>query len=164
MLLSFCLSLFLTLIVVFIFLNHPLALALNLFFQTLCITVLSTSLLTDPWFSYILFLVFLGGLLVIFAYVSTFAANEKFALSSFSFMCCLVFSLVTFYFCFYGNYLSWKITYLFNFIEDLYSLTTSLVLYSVNIGVLCFLVGYLLLALLIVVRLNRMSDGPLRSF
>nr|WBK17726.1 NADH dehydrogenase subunit 6 [Jankowskia athleta] len=64
-----------------IYLNHPLSIGLMILFQTLLMCLLSGMLIKTYWFSYILFLTFLGGLLVLFIYVSSIASNEMFNLS-----------------------------------------------------------------------------------
>lgn len=62
--------------------HHPLAIGLALLMQTLFIA-LSTGLVAPSfWFSYILFLVFLGGMLVLFIYVASLASNEIFRFST----------------------------------------------------------------------------------
>nr|QNJ33951.1 NADH dehydrogenase subunit 6 [Medetera sp. Qilemoge-2020] len=66
---------------IFIQINHPMAMGLILLIQTL-LTCLTIGLLAKSfWFSYILFLVFLGGMLVLFIYVTSLASNEMFSLS-----------------------------------------------------------------------------------
>nr|YP_010287452.1 NADH dehydrogenase subunit 6 [Amraica recursaria]UKT61783.1 NADH dehydrogenase subunit 6 [Amraica recursaria] len=67
--------------IMMIFLNHPLSIGLMILFQTLLMCLLSGMLIKTYWFSYILFLTFLGGLLVLFIYVSSIASNEMFNLS-----------------------------------------------------------------------------------
>merc|ERR1739838_23170 len=65
---------------------HPLAIGLALLFQTIlicCTTGLSN---LSFWFSYILFLIFLGGILVLFIYVTSLASNEMFKPSIVSFI------------------------------------------------------------------------------
>nr|AJF48483.1 NADH dehydrogenase subunit 6 [Sweltsa longistyla] len=66
---------------IFTQMSHPLAMGLMLLIQTLCICLITGFLTQSFWFSYILFLVFLGGLLVLFIYVTTLASNEMFTLS-----------------------------------------------------------------------------------
>lgn len=66
----------------FITINHPLAIGLILLIQTLIISLITGLLSTTFWFSYILFLVFLGGILVLFIYVTSLASNEIFSISS----------------------------------------------------------------------------------
>nr|YP_010947342.1 NADH dehydrogenase subunit 6 [Mustilizans shennongi]WGO62364.1 NADH dehydrogenase subunit 6 [Mustilizans shennongi] len=60
------------------FINHPMAMGLMILIQTLFTCILSGMMINSYWFSYILFLVFLGGLLVLFIYVSSIASNELF--------------------------------------------------------------------------------------
>lgn len=52
-----------------------------LLIQTLLIAIITGLLRKTFWFSYILFIVFLGGMLVLFIYVTSLASNEIFILS-----------------------------------------------------------------------------------
>nr|YP_010127726.1 NADH dehydrogenase subunit 6 [Oyamia nigribasis]QPP20253.1 NADH dehydrogenase subunit 6 [Oyamia nigribasis] len=67
---------------VFTQMSHPLAMGLMLLLQTLVVCLMSGIMTKSFWFSYILFLVFLGGLLVLFIYVTSLASNEMFSLST----------------------------------------------------------------------------------
>nr|AIW65000.1 NADH dehydrogenase subunit 6 [Celenna sp. MT-2014] len=67
--------------IIMIFLNHPLSIGLMILLQTLLMCLISGMLIKTYWYSYILFLTFLGGLLVLFIYVSSVASNELFNLS-----------------------------------------------------------------------------------
>nr|QWQ55595.1 NADH dehydrogenase subunit 6 [Elimaea berezovskii] len=62
----------------FYFVEHPLAMTLILLIQTLLIALIPSTMVPSFWFSYILFLVFLGGMLVLFIYITSLAANEIF--------------------------------------------------------------------------------------
>nr|QHD47949.1 NADH dehydrogenase subunit 6 [Neoperlops gressitti] len=61
--------------------RHPLASGLIILIQTLMICLITGLSSQSFWFSYILFLVFLGGLLVLFIYVTSLASNEMFVIS-----------------------------------------------------------------------------------
>lgn len=61
--------------------SHPLAIGFILLTQTLLISIITGLLRKTFWFSYILFIVFLGGILVLFIYVTSLASNEIFILS-----------------------------------------------------------------------------------
>nr|YP_009441952.1 NADH dehydrogenase subunit 6 [Pityogenes bidentatus]AOY40173.1 NADH dehydrogenase subunit 6 [Pityogenes bidentatus] len=67
-----------TLSMMFIFLNHPLALGGNLFLQTVLIALISGNLIMNFWYSYLLFLIMVGGMLILFIYMTSIASNEKF--------------------------------------------------------------------------------------
>nr|ARH54751.1 NADH dehydrogenase subunit 6 [Trigonopterus sp. 3 AH-2016] len=64
----------------FIFMNHPLSLGGVLLIQTILISILAGSVCMNFWYSYILFLVMIGGMLVMFIYMTSIASNEKFKL------------------------------------------------------------------------------------
>nr|YP_010491919.1 NADH dehydrogenase subunit 6 [Westermannia superba]UWM92705.1 NADH dehydrogenase subunit 6 [Westermannia superba] len=66
---------------IMVFLNNPLSMGLMILLQTLLTCLLSGMMIKTYWFSYILFLTFLGGLLVLFIYVSSIASNELFKTS-----------------------------------------------------------------------------------
>nr|AML26156.1 NADH dehydrogenase subunit 6 [Scolytinae sp. BMNH 1274282] len=66
----------------FMFMNHPLAMGGILLIQTMIMSMMSGMLFTNFWFSYILFLIMVGGMLVMFMYMTSIASNEKFLLPS----------------------------------------------------------------------------------
>nr|YP_010946372.1 NADH dehydrogenase subunit 6 [Balta hwangorum]WGO57090.1 NADH dehydrogenase subunit 6 [Balta hwangorum] len=57
-------------------LNHPMTLGMMLLLQTMMISMLSGLMSQTFWFSYVLMLVFLGGMMVLFIYVTSIASNE----------------------------------------------------------------------------------------
>lgn len=65
----------------FIIIKHPLAIGIILIVQRLVISIIIGLISKTFWFSYILFLVFLGGILVLFIYVTSLASNEIFSFS-----------------------------------------------------------------------------------
>jgi len=62
----------------FIVINHPLSIGLILISQTLLVSLLTGSLRFNFWFSYSLFLIFIGGILILFIYMTSLASNEIF--------------------------------------------------------------------------------------
>lgn len=59
--------------------SHPLILCLRLILFTLGLSPL-ISFILNKWLAYAIILIFLGGIIVLFIYVSTLAGNEKIAL------------------------------------------------------------------------------------
>nr|YP_009116453.1 NADH dehydrogenase subunit 6 [Cherax holthuisi]AJD80481.1 NADH dehydrogenase subunit 6 [Cherax holthuisi] len=76
--LYFILPITLSMAILFSTLTHPLSMGLTLLTQTILICMLSGLFSASFWFSYILFLIFLGGMLILFIYVSSLASNEAF--------------------------------------------------------------------------------------
>nr|ALO77206.1 NADH deshydrogenase subunit 6 [Alleculinae sp. ALL01] len=62
----------------FTMMKHPLSMGLILLIQTIIVSLLSGNLSQNFWFSYILFLIMIGGMLILFMYMTSIASNEKF--------------------------------------------------------------------------------------
>lgn len=70
--------LFVIFIILFPYLTTPLSIGCCLLLTTIRVALNRGSNFTDLWISYILVLVFLGGVLVIFIYVALVSSNEQF--------------------------------------------------------------------------------------
>nr|YP_010464311.1 NADH dehydrogenase subunit 6 [Strongylium nakanei]UUL71688.1 NADH dehydrogenase subunit 6 [Strongylium nakanei] len=76
--LTMILSMNITVTVLFSMMNHPLSMGMMLLIQTTLISLLTSSMNQNSWFSYILFLIMIGGMLILFMYMTSVASNEKF--------------------------------------------------------------------------------------
>nr|YP_010175351.1 NADH dehydrogenase subunit 6 [Torleya mikhaili]QSL98487.1 NADH dehydrogenase subunit 6 [Torleya mikhaili] len=156
---------------IMIFMTHPLAMGLILLVQTCLVSLLTGSMSSSFWFSYILFLVFLGGMLVLFIYMTSLASNEMFTISS------MITSLFPGVLAFTA--LASSLMILFNFLNpspylnphlhsNLWSSTLPHLiskLYNTFSSHLTILLAmYLFLTLIIVVHLTSFNHGPLRSY
>nr|ADW41374.1 NADH dehydrogenase subunit 6 [Drosophila melanica] len=157
--------------IIFINMIHPLAMGLTLLIQTILICLISGLMTKTFWFSYILFLIFLGGMLVLFIYVTSLASNEMFNLSIKLTLISLsmFFILLIISFILDKNLLNF---YLINnemisisninsyFSENSLSLN-KLYNFPTNL-VTILLMNYLLITLIVVVKITKMFKGPLR--
>nr|YP_009236753.1 NADH dehydrogenase subunit 6 [Telchinia penelope]AMJ17217.1 NADH dehydrogenase subunit 6 [Telchinia penelope] len=153
--------------------NHPLAMGMMILIQTLLMCTLSGMLINTYWFSYILFLIFLGGLLVLFIYVSSIASNELFKINLINkvlFLISIFYSLIVAFYL--KNNLSWmnfyfneEMIYFFNnlfFFNNEYNFNLSK-LYNEQTYFLMFLmIIYLFITLIAVVKITNIFFGPLR--
>nr|YP_010025556.1 NADH dehydrogenase subunit 6 [Sarcophaga pauciseta]QOQ35855.1 NADH dehydrogenase subunit 6 [Sarcophaga pauciseta] len=164
----------LTLLFIFNFtffnMKHPLAMGLTLLIQTslICST---TGLITKTfWFSYILFLVFLGGMLVLFIYVTSLASNEMFSFSmKLLITTMMIFTLSTTILFFMDKntlmqFINIETQPIFNL--NSYIMENSLPLnklynYPTNLLTI-MLMNYLLITLIVVVKITKLFKGPLR--
>nr|QWT29592.1 NADH dehydrogenase subunit 6 [Abraxas latifasciata] len=162
---------------IMIIMNHPLSIGLMILLQTLLMCLISGMLIKTYWFSYILFLTFLGGLLVLFIYVSSIASNEMFKLNfnmkMYFLMIFNFFIIVQIYLYFFNENLNWLnmsnnindndnlmfMTFFNN--ENKISLNK---LYNNHFYMLMFmLVIYLFISLIAIVKITNIFYGPLRS-
>lgn len=156
------------------FLSHPLSIGFFILIQTILTCILSGIFIKTYWFSYILFLTFLGGLLVLFIYVSRIASNEIFIFSNNIkiIIFFLIFLLIFIQFIFYKN-LYWinlninsEINNFSNFLffnnENKINLNKLYNNYSTILIIL--LIIYLFITLIAIVKITNIFYGPLRIF
>nr|QXG19300.1 NADH dehydrogenase subunit 6 [Drosophila lacteicornis] len=164
-------SLILTTSIIFLNMIHPLAMGLTLLIQTIFICLISGLMTKSFWYSYILFLIFLGGMLVLFIYVTSLASNEMFNLS----IKLTLFSGMILFILFIISFLIDKNTtslFLLNnemesiFNQNSYFLENSLSLnklynFPTNF-ITILLMNYLLITLIVVVKITKLFKGPIR--
>nr|YP_009479976.1 NADH dehydrogenase subunit 6 [Paraona staudingeri]AVY51839.1 NADH dehydrogenase subunit 6 [Paraona staudingeri] len=156
------------------FLNNPLSMGLLILIQTLMICLISGMLIKTYWFSYILFLTFMGGLLVLFIYVSSIASNELFK-PSFNLKIILLISIfmMILYQMMYMNNLFWlnlssnsdmNNFYLLNlFINNENKINLTKLYNNQTFMIMLLLMIYLFITLIAVVKITNIFYGPLRS-
>nr|YP_009330388.1 NADH dehydrogenase subunit 6 [Eurema blanda]ANN44654.1 NADH dehydrogenase subunit 6 [Eurema blanda] len=156
------------------FISHPLAMGLIILMQTLIISIFIGMFINTYWFSYILFMVFMGGLLVLFIYVSSIASNElmKFSLKLKMSIIFIMFSILMI---FYFQFNNINLFYLFknNEMNNMPNLIyffndNNINLYKLynkqNYFLIMLLILYLFITLIVVIKITNIFYGPLRSF
>nr|YP_010954446.1 NADH dehydrogenase subunit 6 [Ostrocerca truncata]WMV02009.1 NADH dehydrogenase subunit 6 [Ostrocerca truncata] len=157
---------------IFTQMTHPLAMGLMLLVQTILISIITGLSAQSFWFSYILFLVFLGGLLVLFIYVTSLASNEMFSMSLSLALPIFVISgiLIISMFIFDSSFLmtmtmnteTLSIMNIQTYSEE--SSSSLLKLYNNPTSLITLmLVLYLFLTLIAVVKITKINQGPLRK-
>nr|AQP29374.1 NADH dehydrogenase subunit 6 [Trinervitermes sp. IND2] len=141
--------------------KHPMAMGLMLLMQTIMICLISGTMYKSFWFSYILFMIMIGGMLVLFMYMTSLASNEMFSPSNKMLMISSIALPIL-------MYLMPALTN--NKEMDEHSMmmeneitTTTTVMYNQMMGMMTtMLVIYMLLTLIVVVNIINVSKGPLR--
>nr|YP_007317438.1 NADH dehydrogenase subunit 6 [Paralithodes camtschaticus]AGA84555.1 NADH dehydrogenase subunit 6 [Paralithodes camtschaticus] len=149
--------------------SHPLSAGLILLIQTTLVAVASGTLNKTFWFSYILFLIFLGGMLVLFIYVASLASNEQFTIDINFFLLSFAIVVVVFFMLIIYDpiILSNKMLMMSSSLMNEYkfssnSLFNSPIYNTPSAFFTFFIISYLLLALLVVVKIMKSSSSPLR--
>nr|WJW73798.1 NADH dehydrogenase subunit 6 [Pseudomicrodon sp.] len=151
--------------------NHPLSMGLILLIQTILITCITGMIYKTFWFSYILFLIFVGGMLVLFIYVTSLASNEMFSLNmkyhGFLFVFLISCTLMSIFmdkmllFNFNNNEMNSLIN-LNSFIQENTLNLNKLYNYPTNMLTI-LMINYLLLTMIISVKITKLFYGPIRS-
>lgn len=148
--------------------THPLSIGLILLIQTILVSLLCGIIYYTYWFSYILFLVIIGGILILFIYITSLASNELFNLNVNNFIITLFifFLLITISY-FYDNFLFLIKNFETNSINNLINNENAYNLIKLynnpTINITLIVINYLLLTLIIVVKITDISYGPLRQ-
>nr|UUA64990.1 NADH dehydrogenase subunit 6 [Leguminivora glycinivorella] len=156
------------------FLTHPLSMGLMILIQTVFICLLTGMMINTYWFSYILFLTFLGGLLVLFIYVSSIASNELFKNNFFfSKFIIISFCLIFFINLIFSYNLNWmnisfndEMINFFNhnlFFNNENKINLSKLYNNQTFLMMMMLIIYLFITLVAVVKITNIFFGALRS-
>nr|ALO76370.1 NADH deshydrogenase subunit 6 [Discolomatinae sp. GENSP01] len=141
-----------------LFLTHPISLGFMLFMQIILISM-SINLFTENfWFSYILMLIMIGGLLIMFLYMTSIASNEKFK-KNYKFLYLMLIIFLNVNYEFYNknmNLTSLNFNYKFEYsLNKFYFFPNNLILFLIFI--------YLLITMIACVKICKINKGPLRQ-
>nr|AWB99275.1 NADH dehydrogenase subunit 6 [Anopheles aff. konderi C PGF-2018] len=163
----------LCLIMSFIFMQmkHPLSMGLMLLIQTFLTCLITSIYVKTFWFSYVLFLIFLGGMLILFIYVTSLSSNEMFSMSfSLTMISLIIFSIFIILFFimdkslieqFITNMEMEKLSNMNNLINENILSLNKMYNFPTNLITL-LLINYLFLTLLVTVKITKKFYGPLR--
>nr|URX53795.1 NADH dehydrogenase subunit 6 [Bifiditermes nr. madagascariensis] len=149
--------------IMFTQMTHPLAMGITLLSQTAMMCLISGLMYQSFWFQYILFMVFVGGMLVLFIYVASLASNEMFSLST---TMILMMSTLTPALMMIKDWTTTnsRDSTTLNSLMDNEIITMTEEMYNLPSGNLTILMAlYLLMTLIVVAKITNVSKGPLRQ-
>nr|QXT45536.1 NADH dehydrogenase subunit 6 [Leptinotarsa decemlineata] len=151
----------------FMFMNHPLSLGLILLIQTIMIALITGTMSMTFWFSYILFLIMIGGMLILFVYMTSVASNEKFKFSSMLFISLFLLIMISLLFNFMDSFyfsLYEHLNEMMNFSTNYnFFLSINKFMMFPNNLIIYLMIFYLLITLIMVVKITDIYYGPLRQ-
>nr|YP_009122010.1 NADH dehydrogenase subunit 6 [Bombyx huttoni]AJH65748.1 NADH dehydrogenase subunit 6 [Bombyx huttoni] len=157
------------------FMNHPLSMGMMILMQTMMTCIISGMIIKTYWFSYILFLIFMGGLLVLFIYVASIASNELFLFNLNMKMLNIIIMMIIFmmfvYFYFFTKYNNLiennlemnNFFYKMLFFNDENKINLNKMYNNKTSFLTMMLITYLFINLVAVVKITNIFYGPLRS-
>lgn len=156
MILIFLTTLFISFCFSIILRTTPISMGLWVFGLALS-TALISSLIFNKWLRFLIFLIYIGGLLVMFAYFAAVAPNQQLNIIN-------LFLNIIFTFVLFIGLISTLPTLIP--IQTLIAQNQAVIqlLFSKNILIIIFLGIILFLALIAVVKVSSLSKGPLRPF
>nr|YP_010728499.1 NADH dehydrogenase subunit 6 [Polypedilum heberti]WEF49740.1 NADH dehydrogenase subunit 6 [Polypedilum heberti] len=158
----------------FLFMIHPLSMGLMLMSQTMLIIIFSGIITKTFWFSYSLFLIFLGGMLILFMYMTSIASNEQFKFKP-SLMNMMMLMIMILFIILFILFFNQKLLF-FNKIQNFENLSVMIFknltvennitlnkIYNFPMNLITILlINYLFLTLIATVKITNIFEGPLR--
>nr|YP_009350348.1 NADH dehydrogenase subunit 6 [Hypotermes makhamensis]AQP26846.1 NADH dehydrogenase subunit 6 [Hypotermes makhamensis] len=141
--------------------KHPLAMGMMLLAQTMLVCLMSGMMYKSFWFSYILFMIMVGGMLVLFMYMTSLASNEMFSPSNKAITALATMTPIMTYMM--PSTINNKETNEHETMMESEITTTTTIMYNQTTGTMTILlVVYMLMTLIVVVNIINVSSGPLR--
>nr|AEI29251.1 NADH dehydrogenase subunit 6 [Polydrusus marginatus] len=154
--------------IIFTFLNHPISFGFIILLQTITFSLITGILNLDFWFSYILFLIMIGGMLILFIYMTSIASNEKFNFSKKMTFFSLMFLMTTILMnLMLDNFLYMKNLNNYDLNpQNMLNMNLSMNKFfnSPNMMIMILLMIYLLITLIAIVKITQSKMGPLRPY
>nr|AND96548.1 NADH deshydrogenase subunit 6 [Caccobius nigritulus] len=150
--------------ILMMWMKHPLSMGIILLIQTINLALYMGYLNLNYWYSYILFLIMIGGMLVLFIYMTSVASNEKFKPS----IKLLIFSMFIM-FLFIIMFLFNDLFYLMlnsnfkEFSNEFMNFSLNKYFNFPNFYIMYLLIIYLLITLLVIVKISSFKKGSLRT-
>nr|YP_010610912.1 NADH dehydrogenase subunit 6 [Seasogonia rosea]WAP91746.1 NADH dehydrogenase subunit 6 [Seasogonia rosea] len=141
------------------FLKNPMTMGIILLIQTTLMTMLMNKMMLTSWFSMITFLMMVGGLLILFTYMSSIASNEKFKFKL-NLTLTIIIMIIVMDELLNENQANENQSFMMKTTE-----TTSMIkLYNKKSMIITMmLVLYLMLTMIIISKIVKHHEGPLRS-
>nr|YP_010371618.1 NADH dehydrogenase subunit 6 [Sphegina sp.]UOW81246.1 NADH dehydrogenase subunit 6 [Sphegina sp.] len=157
---------------IFLQMSHPLSMGMLLLMQTLMICCITGLMTKSFWFSYILFLIFVGGMLVLFIYVTSLASNEMFSFSMKMTLSMILIFIISIFLIIFMDKMIFMFNSMNNEMISIIKINSYMNENSLNLNKLynyptnminIFMINYLLLTLIATVKITKLFYGPIRS-
>nr|AOY39159.1 NADH dehydrogenase subunit 6 [Meropathus sp. BMNH 675618] len=150
--------------IMFLFMMHPLSMGMMLFLQTIIIALITGFLNSNFWYSYILFLIMIGGMLILFIYMTSIASNEKFKFSNKLMLFMIMLLIISFII--YMNMDTFLVSlnnYSMMINKNSNFLSMSKFFNTPSNIIMFIMIIYLFITLIAVVKITNFKMGPLRQ-
>nr|AML25892.1 NADH dehydrogenase subunit 6 [Staphylinidae sp. BMNH 1274206] len=146
---------------IFTVMNHPMTLGIILLMQTILVSLITGHYSMNFWFSYILILIMVGGMLVLFIYMTSIASNEPFNFSmKISFLLMLIFLIIITMNLFLDNFILYQF---FNMKEMSNNNFLTKYFNYPHMILILVMINYLFITLIASVKIIKIEFGPLRQ-
>nr|YP_011010352.1 NADH dehydrogenase subunit 6 [Metrocoris tigrinus]WPW46967.1 NADH dehydrogenase subunit 6 [Metrocoris tigrinus] len=140
--------------------KHPLSMGFNLIMLTLILSIMMNYYMKYSWYSYILILTLLGGMLVLFMYMASVASNEIMKFSPKVFIIIMIVMIISFMFM--ENEININYNIIITTIENQQIMSMMKLFNSKSMIITMMLALYLLITMIYVIYITNVFEGPMR--
>nr|YP_010463276.1 NADH dehydrogenase subunit 6 [Macropes harringtonae]UUJ37800.1 NADH dehydrogenase subunit 6 [Macropes harringtonae] len=151
------LNMMLILALTFLWVSHPLIMAMIVIMQTIMISVMVGIIMNSFWFSYIILIMMLSGMLVLFTYMASIASNEKFNMSMKMILTSVILMICMFMYSKTNEEIS------INLPSNYLSIILNWLFSSNTMMITMIMVLYLFFTMIVVSKIVNINEGPLRT-
>nr|APX39686.1 NADH dehydrogenase subunit 6 [Aphthona euphorbiae] len=152
--------------ILFILFKHPLTCGMILLSQTILTAMITGLMNYNFWYSYILFLIMVGGMLILFIYMTSIASNEKFKFNNKVIIWLIIFFsiffILNFMDLFYMNYNN-NLSNLKDLLLNENNMSMKKYFNFPNYFIMFSMIIYLFVTLIAIVKITNFSYGALRQ-
>nr|YP_009655019.1 NADH dehydrogenase subunit 6 [Rhyzopertha dominica]QCI56366.1 NADH dehydrogenase subunit 6 [Rhyzopertha dominica] len=144
----------------FIFMMHPMSMTMNLMIQAIIIAIMTGSIQINYWYSYIMFMIMIGGMMVLIMYMTSIASNEMFKLKKKMLLIPILSALIL-----SNNKIKeMNLVEMSNMEKNLnFKLSMTKFLNEPMMNFTLTIMIYLLITLIVIVKITNLNEGPLRQ-
>nr|APX40665.1 NADH dehydrogenase subunit 6 [Mantura chrysanthemi] len=150
--------------IMILFLKHPLTCGLMLLMQTIMTSLITGMMSYNFWYSYILFLVMVGGMLILFIYMTSIASNEKFKFNNKLSLLLLLILIIMCMLLLIDNYylnMNSQNSNIYFMMNN--NISMNKYFNFPNNFIMTMMIIYLFITLIAVVKITKISYGPIRK-
>nr|YP_004021628.1 NADH dehydrogenase subunit 6 [Phraortes illepidus]YP_010601348.1 NADH dehydrogenase subunit 6 [Phraortes lii]WAL35427.1 NADH dehydrogenase subunit 6 [Phraortes lii]BAJ24449.1 NADH dehydrogenase subunit 6 [Phraortes illepidus] len=142
----------------FLMMKHPLSMGITIIIQTTIISMSTGMLYKSFWYSYILFLMYIGGMMVLFIYMTSLVPNKMFVMSMKKMLMTLMMMMITIT-------IIKEMKLMTNFDMDMLEIKSNMLtkMYSNPSNMLTMMISmYLFFTMITAFKITEMNKGPLQ--
>nr|YP_011010365.1 NADH dehydrogenase subunit 6 [Metrocoris acutus]WPW46980.1 NADH dehydrogenase subunit 6 [Metrocoris acutus] len=141
--------------------SHPLSMGFNLILLTMMLSMIMNLIMKYSWYSYILVLVMLGGMLVLFMYMASIASNEIMKFSAKMTMIAMLIMVISI--TILKNDMYMNMNSIIPVIENQQNMSLMKLFNSKSSIITIMLAMYLLITMIYVIFITNVFEGPMRK-
>nr|YP_010586414.1 NADH dehydrogenase subunit 6 [Nyctiophylax orbicularis]UZZ44202.1 NADH dehydrogenase subunit 6 [Nyctiophylax orbicularis] len=154
--------------ILFMMVSNPINMSLIIIIQTINSCMMMNNLMNYPWFPYITFIVIIGGLMIMFMYMCMLSWNSKMKIKLSIIIMMMSIFIMNNYMMMMNKFMNYNYISMFKFNNNIilnkFKLNMIKFYIKNSTMIILIMINLLLLTLIIINKMNKKSNKPLRMF